>query len=666
MKKKFMNLVGLLVVLVCSAFTYQHTAAAPTKDDITGIALEKEMRELIRLGVIHGYSEGEYRPHEEISRGQFAAFVARALDLPEGEPAFTDVPASSNLAKDIYRAASAGIVNGYGDETFRMNELVTREQMAAMIDNALRYKNMERNGAVLNFTDADQINPAFREAVANNVSDGIISGFINEDNTYRFNPKLQANRAQAAAFIARMLNVLEPVPAPEPEPEPEPEPVTGYSVASINANKELVPGTVSYASFDEAKKAATNANQVVTNDGKIVSMSGGLVISAPPEGQSTTYIYADENLKNRTTYVAPDQEMEYLGSTANYVKANLAGMTVFIPSDEVNLLPYQMVEGRSYYSVVNGDLVHYVYSQKTKTAPNYVAGIAPSFLTAGQKYYSWDGATFYNEAGQHVGTAYQYFNYLPLRTATNYSAEEIDDFIEYMLKEREKLYNSDPVRYVRYQDIVNKSKLKGLGAPLKAAEAKYRINALFILSIAFNESDYGMSKYAQERNNLFGLNAVDSNEDLAHTFASPEESIAGLAEKTIIGKYTALDRTFYANGAVFGNKSVGMNVVYASDPYWGQKNAGYMYRADKYLGSKDYGKYQLGLTNTPDLNVRSKATASSQKYFTYPKSGMPVAIIGTEMNPADGATWYKVVSEHMDYQEAYIHGAYVTPINVAQ
>jgi beta-N-acetylglucosaminidase len=644
-------------MFVSSAFTYESTAAAQTKDDITGIALEEEMRELIRLGVIYGYSEGEYRPHEEISRGQFAAFVARALELPEGAPVFTDVPAASNLAKDIYRAANAKIVNGYSEKIFRMNELVTREQMAAMIDNALIYKQKERSGVELNFTDAEQISPLFRDAVANNVNDGIISGFKNEDGTYRFNPKMEANRAQAAAFIARMLHVLDEYPTPK-----------GYSVATI-INKELVPGTGSYASFNEAKSAATNANQVVTHNGKIVSMAGGLVISGKSEGQAVTLIYVDENFKNRTTYVAPNQEMEYLGSTENYVKANLAGMTVYVKPNDVNLVPAQMVAGRSHYTVSNGDLTHHVYNHDVKAySLGYTAGKAPAFLTAGAKYYSWDGITFYNEAGQQVGAAYQYFNYLPLRTATNYSAEEIDDFIEYMLKDRERLYNSDPVRYVRYQDVLNKSKLKGLGSYLKEVEEKYRINALFILSLGFNESDYGMSTIAQTKNNLFGLNAVDSDVGLAHSFETPAESIDGLVEKTIIAKYTSLDpsKSFYANGAVFGNKTVGMNVVYASDPFWGQKNAGYMYRADKYLKGKDYGKYQLGLTNTTGLNVRSQADALSTKYFTYPKSGMPVAILSTEKNPKDGATWYKVVSEHMDYTEAYIHGTYVTPINYVQ
>ncbi len=462
-------------------------------------------------------------------------------------------------------------------------------------------------------------------------------------------------------------NQIEEEPG-EPEPEPE-TPLEGYSVATIDSNKKLVPGTESYNSFNEAKSAATNANQVVTHNGKIVSMAGGLVISGKSEGQAVTLIYLDANFKNRTTYVAPNQEMEYLGSTENYVKANLAGMTVYVKPNDVNLVPYQMVAGRSHYTVLNGDLYHHVYNQDVKAySLGYMAGKAPSFLTAGQKYYSWDGITFNNEAGQQVGKAYQYFNYLPLRTTTSYTAEEIDGFIDAMLKDREDLYNSNNTKYARYEDVLNKSKLKGLGSYLKEVEEKYRINALFILSLGFNESDYGMSTIAQTKNNLFGLNAVDSDLGLAHSFETPAESIDGLVEKTIIEKYTSFDpkKAFYANGAVFGNKTVGMNVVYASDPFWGQKNAGYMYRADKFLGGKDYGKYELGLTNTTGLNVRSQASASSEKYYTYPKSGMPVAIIGTEVSSVDGAAWYKVVSEHIDHQEAYIHGSYVTPITISK
>ena len=41
------------------------------------------MRDLIERGIMKGYGEGEYRPGEDVTRGQFAALMTRALELPE-------------------------------------------------------------------------------------------------------------------------------------------------------------------------------------------------------------------------------------------------------------------------------------------------------------------------------------------------------------------------------------------------------------------------------------------------------------------------------------------------------------------------------------------------------------------------------------------------------
>ena len=111
MRKKIMGLLCFLL-LVSNWFSFNHSKVYAS-DDITGITLEKDMRAMIDLGIMKGYSEGEFRPGEEINRGQFAALLSRALQLPEGTPKFADVPLTSALARDIYRASEAGIVNGY-------------------------------------------------------------------------------------------------------------------------------------------------------------------------------------------------------------------------------------------------------------------------------------------------------------------------------------------------------------------------------------------------------------------------------------------------------------------------------------------------------------------------------------------------------------------------
>lgn len=233
MKKKWIHMTGALV-LAGSIFTYPGSDVFAAKDDITGIALEQQMRSLINQGIIQGYSKGEYRPSEKITRGQFAAFLTRAFKLPPGTSKFRDVPPNSNLADAINRVSSAQIVNGYSDGTFRMNEPITREQMATMIDNALVYAKAERKSGSLNFADTYQINSSFRQAVGRIVNDHIVSGYKGMLGMTYFKPKNNATRAEAAAFISGMLRVMKElniqgtdgsngaVPAPAPTPAPQP------------------------------------------------------------------------------------------------------------------------------------------------------------------------------------------------------------------------------------------------------------------------------------------------------------------------------------------------------------------------------------------------------------------------------------------------------------
>lgn len=62
------------------------------------------------------------------------------------------------------------------------------------------------------------------------------------------------------------------------------------------------------------------------------------------------------------------------------------------------------------------------------------------------------------------------------------------------------------------------------------AENAYDLNALFILAHADVESAHGTSNYAETRNNLFGFNAVDSDPDLASSYASQAVSVHDYAD----------------------------------------------------------------------------------------------------------------------------------------
>ena len=88
-------------------------------------------------GITKGCSVERFCPNDVVTRGQMAAFLDRALSLPcTSTDYFTD-DATSIYQIDINRLAAAGITTGCSATTFCPNANVTRGQMAAFLVRAL-------------------------------------------------------------------------------------------------------------------------------------------------------------------------------------------------------------------------------------------------------------------------------------------------------------------------------------------------------------------------------------------------------------------------------------------------------------------------------------------------------------------------------------------------
>ena len=102
-----------------------------------------------------------------------------------------------------------------------------------------------------------------------------------------------------------------------------------------------------------------------------------------------------------------------------------------------------------------------------------------------------------------------------------------------------------------------------------------------------------------------------------------------------------------------GNKKIGVNVKYASDPYHGEKIGGIAYTQDKNMGSKDYEKYTIGITNKT-ANVMEKPSSGSKVFYKLSNKnlnepvGIPVVILGTS------GDYYKVQSD-MGVKSGNVH-----------
>jgi len=167
--------------------------------DITGHWAEKDIESLVAVGAINGYSDDSFKPNDTITRAEFVTVLVKAFKLnSQSGKVFTDT--TDHWAKDYIGAAAAfGIAGGYEDDSFGANDLITREQMAAMIVKAAGLVNSDQEAA---FADSGSISSWAKNSVITAFANGLIKGY--SDNTYK--PQGNATRAEAATIILRALN----------------------------------------------------------------------------------------------------------------------------------------------------------------------------------------------------------------------------------------------------------------------------------------------------------------------------------------------------------------------------------------------------------------------------------------------------------------------------
>ena len=242
-------------------------------------------------------------------------------------------------------------------------------------------------------------------------------------------------------------------------------------------------------------------------------------------------------------------------STANgRIPVQVAGLTGYVNASQVTAIDSNDTFIPDYVS--DGRYVYHRYSPYTKVMVAY----HNANMQVGKSYYSADGINFGTFKLDHP------FQFSNLKSRTNYTAADINRLYSLM--------------------GASDSKLAGKGATFKAAEQRYGVNALYLVAHSALESAWGRSKIAKDKNNFFGISAYDDTPYTSATkFDDVDSGIMGAA-RWINSKY--LHNSGYpANGAYLGNKAGGMNVNYATAPYWGESIASIMFSANEKLGRKD-------------------------------------------------------------------------------
>ncbi|WP_168120914.1 S-layer homology domain-containing protein [Paenibacillus sp. HB172176] len=189
--------------------------------DMTGHWARADVEELASMLLVNGVADEQFAPQQPVTRAEFAAMLTRSLGLAGGEASFLDVAEEDWFSATVGSAAKFGLVQGFEDGSFRPHDSITREQMAVMIDRALQWiadqaeqlpilsqasvvSPVSTANLLSRFADADQISGWASVAMASIVDAGILQGTPDG----MLAPSAQATRAEAAAMLARMLRCI--------------------------------------------------------------------------------------------------------------------------------------------------------------------------------------------------------------------------------------------------------------------------------------------------------------------------------------------------------------------------------------------------------------------------------------------------------------------------
>ncbi len=173
--------------------------------DISGHYAENHIKKLTEHKIVNGYGDNTFRPDNYITRAEFATMIVNALEKGCGYSLNTTVEFSDisghwgELA--ITKLTACGIVNGFEDGTFKPDLEITRGQASIMGANMLYWCGIE---AQYSEPYPDIINHYAEKHIQTLQYFGVVNGY--EDGTFKPDDKI--TRGQAAMIVSNCLTVL--------------------------------------------------------------------------------------------------------------------------------------------------------------------------------------------------------------------------------------------------------------------------------------------------------------------------------------------------------------------------------------------------------------------------------------------------------------------------
>lgn len=174
--------------------------------DISSSWAKGYINKLYNQGVLFGKNSGLYSPGNNITRGEFSAFLVNALQLEQKSDkiSFKDVKDSDSLAPFIKTAAAYGLIQG-SQGYFKPNDTITRQDAAVILQRAIDLLKLDYIALrEPEFVDNNQVSTYARTAVKTIYNMNIMSGKPGN----LFDPKNFTTRAEAAKMLDTFIEAI--------------------------------------------------------------------------------------------------------------------------------------------------------------------------------------------------------------------------------------------------------------------------------------------------------------------------------------------------------------------------------------------------------------------------------------------------------------------------
>lgn len=201
-----LSALAVVVVAVLVSPTAQGVAISGFFTDDDGSTFEGDIESIAQADITRGCNppaNTRFCPNDDVTRGEMAAFLRRALNVPAASTDHFSDDNNSIFENDINAIAAIGITRGCNppaNTRFCPNDHVDRGQMAAFLRRALELPNSSTN----HFNDD---NSSTFEADINSIADRGITKGCNPPTNTLYCPRRDVTRGEMAAFLRRALNL---------------------------------------------------------------------------------------------------------------------------------------------------------------------------------------------------------------------------------------------------------------------------------------------------------------------------------------------------------------------------------------------------------------------------------------------------------------------------